>query len=37
MRLRCVCCGKSEDEIPDDEEKEAMDALCAKLMDAVSY
>jgi hypothetical protein len=35
MRLRCVCCGKLEDEIADHEEKEAMDALCAKLMDVI--
>lgn len=35
MRLRCICCGKLEDEVPGPEEKDEMDALCAKLMEAI--
>jgi hypothetical protein len=36
MRLRCVCCGKVEDDLESQAEKETIDALCAKLMDTIS-
>jgi len=35
MRLRCIGCGKLEDDGPDSEEKEEMSSLCAKLMDVI--
>lgn len=35
MSERCVCCGKLENEVPDQEEKAVMNALCAKLIRAL--